>query len=390
MPMSTFQKVTLVSCLVLCVALLLPKMLLSQSKKGNTQAEGGPGHYPPMVRRQVAPEAKKGGGGAHFNRAHNPEAIARAKGGGGTGVAPGGKSSFAGQIVPIYGFGILLYIMYILFKITSKGTSKPPESRFTAIRSENMKRKITDFELAQLQEKLKETEEVMERIVSKSSPERRIKGVSADQEETLLFQLKEITQMMNKGSLLEGITPEQTVNSPCPQHWEDDVEETDPRPASGCCQHGHSHGYQHRQDEWLERPEDEGMADTIDRDDVETLGTVGDIWPGETEEVINGISDNSLIRADTGDHECVLDDDEDKLDQSTDNEEGDVVGEHVLEFEKAAMVEEHISEDDPVSELQYVTKDEENCSVWTSVLSECESASAQLRRRSKKPPKRIN
>lgn len=80
-------------------------------------AIGGPGHYPPMVRRQVAPEAKKGGGGAHFNRAHNPEAIARAKGGGGTGVAPGGKSSFAGQIVPIYGFGILLYIMYILFKV---------------------------------------------------------------------------------------------------------------------------------------------------------------------------------------------------------------------------------------------------------------------------------
>lgn len=75
----------------------------------------GPGHFPPMVRRQVAPEAQRGSS-AHFSRAHNPEAIARAKGGG-TGAAPSGKSSLAGQIIPIYGFGILLYILYILFKV---------------------------------------------------------------------------------------------------------------------------------------------------------------------------------------------------------------------------------------------------------------------------------
>nr|XP_023840762.1 protein RIC-3 [Salvelinus alpinus] len=171
MSMSTFQKVTLVSCLVLCVALLLPKMLLGGGKKAQTE---GSGRFPPMVHRQMAPDSQ-GQRAAGSTRAHNTEAIARAKGGGGTGVGTGGKSNLAGQIIPIYGFAILLYILYILFKITSKGKcAVPAEPRFPSVRAENRKRKITDFELTQLQDKLRETEMVMERIVSKAShsPER--------------------------------------------------------------------------------------------------------------------------------------------------------------------------------------------------------------------------
>lgn len=66
-----------------------------------------------MVHRQKAPER---GAGAGLSRAHNPEAIARAKGAG-PGTGAGGKSNLAGQIIPVYGFGILLYILYILFKV---------------------------------------------------------------------------------------------------------------------------------------------------------------------------------------------------------------------------------------------------------------------------------
>lgn len=66
-----------------------------------------------MMHRQKAPERTAG---ASFSRAHNPEAIARAKGAG-TGAGGGGKSNLAGQIIPVYGFGILLYILYILFKV---------------------------------------------------------------------------------------------------------------------------------------------------------------------------------------------------------------------------------------------------------------------------------
>lgn len=76
------------------------------------QPSEGLGHFPPMMHRHKAPDQTS------FSRAHNPEAIARAKGAGtGAGAGAGGKSNLAGQIIPVYGFGILLYILYILFKV---------------------------------------------------------------------------------------------------------------------------------------------------------------------------------------------------------------------------------------------------------------------------------
>lgn len=65
------------------------------------------------MNRQKTPDRAASAG---FSRAHNTEAIARAKGAG-TGAGGGGKSNLAGQIIPVYGFGILLYILYILFKV---------------------------------------------------------------------------------------------------------------------------------------------------------------------------------------------------------------------------------------------------------------------------------
>ncbi|CDQ77283.1 unnamed protein product [Oncorhynchus mykiss] len=234
MSMSTFQKVTLVSCLVLCVALLLPKMLLGGGKGAQTE---GSGRFPPMVHRQMAPDSQ-GQRAAGSTRAHNTEAIARAKGGGGTGVGTGGKSNLAGQIIPIYGFAILLYILYILFKITSKGKcAVPSEPRFPSVRAENRKRKITDFELTQLQDKLRETEMVMERIVSKASysPER-VTGVSADQEERLLLQLREITRVMQEGRLVEGVAPAEMGA----QHWEGFPEDPHPCWEEPFCGYDHT------------------------------------------------------------------------------------------------------------------------------------------------------
>lgn len=76
---------------------------------------GPAGHFPPMPQRPPVSEEQRHSG-RHFSKAHNPEAIARAKGAG-TGPSTGGKSNLAGQIIPIYGFGILLYILYILFKV---------------------------------------------------------------------------------------------------------------------------------------------------------------------------------------------------------------------------------------------------------------------------------
>ncbi|XP_068169727.1 protein RIC-3b [Antennarius striatus] len=234
MAMSAFQKVTLVTCLVLCVALLLPKMLLSRGRKDAAERPEGAGHLPPLMHRHVAAEPRGG-----LSRGHNSEATARVKGAGmGAGVS--GKSNLAGQIIPVYGFGILLYILYILFKITSKGNNnKPSEGRFPSVRSENMKRKITDFELAQLQEKLRETEMVMENIVSSAhhSPDR-MKGVTADQEESLLQQLTEITRAMQEGQLVENTAPQKKNQD----GWEDFAAGPERywEHAHCCCQHHRS------------------------------------------------------------------------------------------------------------------------------------------------------
>ncbi|KAG9352394.1 hypothetical protein JZ751_020807, partial [Albula glossodonta] len=189
----------------------------------------GPGRFPPMMHRQQMPDGQWGAA-SPYSRSHSAEAIAKAKGGG---IGGGGKSNLMGQIIPIYGFGILLYILYILFKITSKGKIGKPQNRFPALKSENMKRKITDYELAQLQEKLRETEEVMERIVSKAghSPDR-IKTVTVEHEEKLLRQLKEITRVMQEGKLVEGIdelSPEmEAEEASYTEDWEGYPEETYP------------------------------------------------------------------------------------------------------------------------------------------------------------------
>ena len=58
-----------------------------------------------MVHRQMVPDSQ-GQRAAGSTRAHNTEA--RAKGGGGTRVGTGSKSNLAGQIILMYGFGILL------------------------------------------------------------------------------------------------------------------------------------------------------------------------------------------------------------------------------------------------------------------------------------------
>ncbi|KAK9952799.1 hypothetical protein ABG768_018606 [Culter alburnus] len=298
MSISTFQKVTIVSCVVLCVALLLPKMLLSRGKR---DSEAPAGQFPPGPQRASVSEEQRRSG-RQFSRAHNPEAIARAKGAGaGAGAGTGGKSNLAGQIIPIYGFGILLYILYILFKITSKGkTSKPPESRFTAVRSEHTQRKITDFELAQLQDRLNETKDVIERIISSASVGTDSVGaaVAVDEEQKLLQQLQEITRVMQEGRLVDSI-PANTGHS-CGHQWDDLPD--DSRNEHFCCVHSPdaSANAQTRESDGPDEPAEEPgsdpqettddnqntpVCDSINQSQPETDASTGsDITPGPVSE----------------------------------------------------------------------------------------------------------
>lgn len=83
------------------------------------QHNTGPGRHPPMMHRQLPPEGRgQRAAGSGLGRSQNADAASRTKGAG-TGAGAGGKSNLAGQIIPVYGFGILLYILYILFKVQS-------------------------------------------------------------------------------------------------------------------------------------------------------------------------------------------------------------------------------------------------------------------------------
>ncbi|CAI9601523.1 unnamed protein product [Staurois parvus] len=230
MALSTIQKVALFSGLVLCVSLLLPKTFLSRGKPTVQQEgkAGGPGRFPSSVPHGKSSDSRNPG--TFFPRSHLSESVSKTKTGGGGGSS--GRQSLVGQIIPIYGFGILLYILYILFKLSSKGKSaKLAEPKTAPISNGNLKRKITDYELSQLQDKLRETEEAMEKIISRLGPncERRGDNVSTDEEQQLLQRLKEITRVMKEGKILEGISPEQEAEeAPYMEDWEGYPEETYP------------------------------------------------------------------------------------------------------------------------------------------------------------------
>ncbi|NXA34396.1 RIC3 protein, partial [Eudromia elegans] len=188
--------------------------------------------FPPRMHYQVTPDNRPA---PSFPRSHLAEAVAKAKAGGG-GSNGGTGRGLVGQIIPIYGFGIFLYILYILFKVrTTKiekmGKTAAGERKYPPAVPGNMKRKITDYELAQLQEKLRETEEAMEKLINRVGPncESRAQNVTTDQEKRLLQQLREITRVMKEGKFIDGISPEKEAEeAPYMEDWEGYPEETYP------------------------------------------------------------------------------------------------------------------------------------------------------------------
>ncbi|NXU41302.1 RIC3 protein, partial [Drymodes brunneopygia] len=187
------------------------------------------GRLPPGLHSHTTPAGR---GVPHFPRSHLTEAVAKAKaGGGGSGSTAGSGRGLVGQIIPIYGFGIFLYILYILFKLASKGRTTPAERKCPTATSGNMKRKITDYELTQLQERLRETEEAMEKLINRVGPtyDSRTQNVTTDQEKMLLQQLREITRVMKEGKFIDDISPEKEAEeAPYMADWEGYPEETYP------------------------------------------------------------------------------------------------------------------------------------------------------------------
>ncbi|XP_059508028.1 protein RIC-3 [Stegostoma tigrinum] len=168
----------------------------------------------------VSQQKQQGSAHTHFPGSHQADSLTKAKGGN----SGGGNKSFMTQIIPVYGFGLFMYVLYILFKISSKGSISSPKvrKRCRSTRPGNVKQKITDYELDQLQEKLKETEVAMEKLVLKMGAESdKTTYVTTEQEEKLLRHLKEISRVIKKGQLFDGISPEKEAEeSPYMEDWE--------------------------------------------------------------------------------------------------------------------------------------------------------------------------
>ncbi|XP_059209216.1 protein RIC-3 [Centropristis striata] len=255
MSITTCQKVTLISCSVLCVSLFLPRMLLPRGKKEMGRPEGkaayqiiihpsihlhpapspvsfffGPGFYPPVMNQLSLPENPK-----HwdvdplYSMTHSAEVMAKVKG-----VRGGKKYNLMAQVIPIYGFGILLYILYIIHKLTCRGNTAK-SGHYSTVTKANMENEIPpDYELVRLQERLRRTEMMMERIVSAKSQSsgsgrrRKSKTSISKKEEKLLKQLKQITLLIQEGRM-EAASPEMEAEEvPYCLDWEGYPEETYP------------------------------------------------------------------------------------------------------------------------------------------------------------------
>ncbi|XP_020368592.2 protein RIC-3 [Rhincodon typus] len=219
---SAVHKVALLSCIVLCFSVLFSKLFVSRVARDKASPpEANLNRFSPMMQGpMVSQQKQQWSAHPHFPGSHQADSVTKAKGGN----SGGGNKSFMTQIIPVYGFGLFMYVLYILFKISSKGSISSPKvrKRCRSARPGNVKRKITDYELDQLQEKLKETEVAMEKLVLKMGAESdKITRVTTEQEENLLRHLKEITRVIKKGQLFEGISPEKEAEeSPYMEDWE--------------------------------------------------------------------------------------------------------------------------------------------------------------------------
>ncbi|KAI7814281.1 putative protein RIC-3 [Triplophysa rosa] len=153
MAVSTCQKITFVSCIVLCMSLFLPKMFLPREKKDKVHTKVGPGHFPPIRHGySFSEDYVDWNTESHYTKHYIPEVIARTK--------SVGKPNLLVQVIPVYGFGIFLYIIYLFFKVSQ-----------------------------------------IKNYSSRRGTRRR--------EEKKLKQLREITQMMRERQMREGVTPEE-------------------------------------------------------------------------------------------------------------------------------------------------------------------------------------
>ncbi|XP_077569848.1 protein RIC-3 [Stigmatopora nigra] len=317
MSFTTCQKVTLISCSVLCISLFLPRMFLPRAKKEMGQPQVGPGFYPPGKHDvSLSDDRDQWGMDTFKSLTRSAEASAKIKS-----IGRSKKYNMMAQVIPIYGFGILLYILYIIHKLTCRDKNVKSEKHSTNM---SMERNIsTDNELVRLQERLLESERLMERIIPGnnrafgSGRRRKSKSTPTKKEEKLLRQLRQIAQIMQEGRV-EGASPEMEAEEvPYTVDWEGYPEETYPEydiPAEK--------GKFKRvaPEEPLNQPTAEALAERMDQEEEEILARKLSVVQEEDEDEVEDEDDGDQDVESEEDPRNAQDEDEDTEDE---NEEED-------------------------------------------------------------------
>uniref|UniRef100_A0A3Q2P4T3 RIC3 acetylcholine receptor chaperone n=1 Tax=Fundulus heteroclitus TaxID=8078 RepID=A0A3Q2P4T3_FUNHE len=322
MTITTCQKVTLISCSVLCVSLFLPRMLLPRG----TNKRVGPGFHPSGMHQLSAsddPEQWEVDPSRYLTHSlYTVEAMAKDKGSG-----RGKKYNLMAQAIPIYGFGILLYILYIMYKVITGSTICficPIDITFL------IKCLATDYELARLQEKLVRTEMMLERIVSGRNHCSSSKTSVSKKEEKLLRQLRQITLLIEEGRL-EGASPEMEAEEvPYSADWEGYPEETYPAFDDPCKRHKYE---TIRLEEYQSQPTAEALAERMEQEEEEIMARKLSIVQEEDEEEQEKEEESA----------------EEDLDEE--EEEDDIE-------EELGEIEEEVEEAEEEKELEYVEEED--------------------------------
>ncbi|KAM4743945.1 protein RIC-3 [Anableps anableps] len=330
MTITTCQKVTLISCSVLCVSLFLPRMLLPRGKTERGQPEVGPGFYPSGMHQLSSSDPEHREVDPSRSLTHTVEARAKVKS-----IGRDKKYNLMAQVIPIYGFGILLYILYIIYKLTCKGKVNK-SGNYSTERTTNTSNTATDYELARLQEKLLQTEMMLERIVSgrshcsSSGRRRKSKTSASKKEEKLLRQLRQITLLMQEGRL-EGASPEMEAEEvPYGADWEGYPEETYPAYDDPCDRHKYE---TIKQEEHPSQPTAEALAERMEQEEEEIMARKLSIVEEEDEE----------------EQEKEEEEEEDDFDEEEEEDEIEV-----------GEIEEEVEEAEEDKEHEYVEEEEED------------------------------
>ncbi|XP_048119264.1 protein RIC-3 [Alosa alosa] len=340
MSITTFQKVTLASCIVLCISLFLPKMILNGVQKEIMQKAVGPGYYPTGMPRKQPPEGlEPWETESVYPGTLGSEAIAKAQVKGTMGGNK--KSSHLGQIVPIYGVGILFYILHIFVKLTRQDKKAKPAGRCPISNdAESVAENISEEDLAKLEARLAHAEMLMSKVMSSSStgPEsaKSQRSSRKRRQSSLLRRLRRFGRSFQEDQR-EEVTPEMEAEEVSyTVDWEGYPEETFPKYDEPCGPRKYDTIIVEAPDP--DQPSAEELAEQVAKEEMEAQRALGVIEEGDEEE------EEEEEEEETEEEKTEETEEEEEEDEEEDDEEVETEDDEMLLFKEAEEEEEEEEE----------------------------------------------